>query len=422
MRFSALEDWLAWQETLHPKEIDLGLGRVAAVAATLQLLPQRCPVITVAGTNGKGSCVAMLDAILRAAGYRTGTYTSPHLLRYNERIKINGDAVDDAALCDAFARIDAARGEISLSYFEFGTLAALDILLAAELDVVILEVGLGGRLDAANIVDADAALISSIDIDHVAWLGDDREAIGREKAGIFRSHRPAVCGDAQPPDSLQRYAREIGAQWFAVGDAFDYLREDDHWSWSAGEETWSGLPLPTLVGEHQVGNAAAVLAVLNCLSGRLPVSQDAAAAGLRVVSLPGRFQRIDGPVERILDVAHNAQGGRSLAQTLRSNPVRGQTYLVLGMLADKNVNAFLSSLLVVVDYVYLGGLSVPRGLSGPQLADALEGVLPVDRHRVFTTVCDAHEQALTDARPGDRVVVCGSFYSVAEVIGRQTAQ
>ena len=415
-RFNTLAEWLAWQETLHPLAIDLGLERVAAVARDLDLLTPVCPVITVAGTNGKGSSVALLDAILRAAGYRVGTYTSPHLLRYNERIRIDGDMASDAAICRAFARVDAARGERSLTYFEFGTLAALCLFAEAGLDVMVLEVGLGGRLDAVNILDADVALVTGIDIDHSAWLGSDRDSIGREKAGIFRAGRPAVCGDPTPPASVPDCARALGAHWQGRDGAFSYHRHETDWDWVSGGCRQAGLPFPALPGAHQLDNAAAVLQVLACLEARLPVTRAALEQGLRSVALPGRFQVFPGAVERVLDVAHNPQGGRGLARTLAARPVAGRTPGVLAMLADKDVQAFAEPLLPQVDHWYLAGLDVPRGLDAATLQARLEDRIPPGRRELSATVEAAYQHAMARARPGDRVLVCGSFHTVAAVL------
>lgn len=422
-RFASLDEWLAWQETLHPTEIDLGLERVAAVAADLDLLKPSCPVITVAGTNGKGSCVALLDAVLRAAGCRTGVYTSPHLLAYNERIRVNGRPATDGQLCAAFERIDRVRGERSLTYFEFGTLAALEIFRGAAPDVMVLEVGLGGRLDAVNIIDPDVALVTSIDLDHTAWLGEDREAIGREKAGIFRAGRPAVCGDPSPPASLFASAQGLNARWHARGNSFTVECGDGDWTWRSTERALEHLPLPALSGAHQLDNAAAVLQVLDCLRDTLPVGRDAIESGLRSVRLAGRFERIPGPVERVLDVAHNPQGGRTLARALADAPVSGDTHLVLGMLADKDVKAFVAPLLPLVNTWYPGGLAVPRGLGLDALRERLRDTITQERlGEGGDTVLDAYHHAMAAAHPGDRVVVCGSFYSVAEVAAELDAQ
>ena len=412
-RFDNLGDWLNWQETLHPDPVDLGLERVGAVARRLDLLSPDATVISVAGTNGKGSSVAMLDAIYRAAGYRTATYTSPHLLVYNERIRLDGIPVDDARLCDAFARIDSARGDISLTYFEFGTLAALEIFRAEKPDVIILEVGMGGRLDAVNIIDADAALVTSIDIDHSEWLGEDRETIAREKGGIFRPGRPAVCADPDPPLSLRQSAHSLGADWQALGEQFHRVAESHSWRWLSDGRTLGDLPLPALSGRHQLDNAAGVICVAEQLQARLPVPQQAYARGLRSVALSGRCQVIPGPVEHVLDVAHNRASAHQLAAWLADRPVPGQTWVVLGMLAGKDAAGFNQELSAGVDHWCLAGLTGERGLTAAQLAD-VSGL----GHRAlcFSGIMQALEHTDTHARTGDRVVVTGSFLAVAAAL------
>ena len=360
-RFDSLPAWLAWQETLHPKKIDLGLERVAAVADRLGLLQPEHGVITVAGTNGKGSSVALLATILEAAGYRVGSYTSPHLLRYNERIRISGQAVSDSELCHAFDRVDQARGQGTLSYFEFGTLAALHLFAGADLDIALLEVGMGGRLDAVNIINPDSALVTAIDIDHSAWLGADRESIGREKAGIFRHGRPAVCSDPSPPASVEQTAAGLGAMWFSLGQQFSYRAGADGWDWFGPDSSYRHLPAPALAGAHQLDNAAGVLMTLATLRERFPVQQQAVETGLRNTTLAGRFQSRPGRVDVIFDVAHNPASGRRLAQTLEEFPVTGRTWLVLGMLRDKDAAAFMDSLAHTVDHWCLASLDVERG-------------------------------------------------------------
>lgn len=419
-RFHTLDEWLSWQETLHPSEIELGLERVAAVLRRLQLSQPAFTIVTVAGTNGKGSSVAMLEAILRAAGYRVGAYTSPHLLRYNERIRIDGEAVTDAALCAAFERIDAARGirsqegsqEVSLTYFEFGTLAAMDILQRSGVDIVVLEVGLGGRLDAVNVLDADVALITAIDVDHQAWLGADRETIAGEKAGILRPGRPAVCSDPAPPASLLAAAESLGTPLALLGRDFSAQREGDHWRWQSGDTLLSDLPLPALPGTFQLHNAAGVLAVLSALATDFPVPATAIAQGLQTVNLAGRFQLLPGHPLQILDVAHNAQSARALAENLTHRPCAGRTRLVLAMLDDKDIEAVIACLRPCVDDWYLASLAVPRAAPVARLQQALAGQ-PV---AVFDTVPAAHAAALAASSATDRVVVAGSFYTVAAVL------
>jgi len=411
--FKTLAEWLRWQETLHPRKIDLGLVRVNTVAARMAGVHPARVVITVGGTNGKGSCVAMLDAILRAAGYRVGCYTSPHLLRYNERIRIDGRELDDDNLCAAFQQVDDARGETTLSYFEFGTLAALRLFAGASLDVALLEVGLGGRLDAVNIVDPDVAIVTAIGIDHEQWLGYDRESIAREKAGIFRAGRPAISCDTSPSASLIQAAREIGALWYGLGEQYDFERHGDFWEWRGPSTRHAALPLPALVGPHQLTNAAGALMALELLKERLPLGVTAIREGLSRVSLPGRCQFIPGAVERILDVSHNPHGAGCLAEVLGLSPCPGRTHLVLGMLEDKDVGAFVAALSPVVDLWYPSGLDTERGLSADGLHQRMRGLVPEERMRCCRDVVTACRQARENAVAGDRIVVCGSFFTVA---------
>jgi dihydrofolate synthase/folylpolyglutamate synthase len=415
-RFKSLPDWLAWQESLHPRKIDLGLERVTAVAERLQLLQPDFGVVTVAGTNGKGSSVALLESVLHAAGYRTGCYTSPHLQRYNERIRILGKEVDDASLCSAFACVDKARGDDTLSYFEFGTLAALILFGRAALDIVLLEVGMGGRLDAVNILANDAALITSIDIDHSAWLGTDRESIGREKAGILRAGRPAVCSDPQPPLSVENRARELAAHWYCLGQQFSYQSTDGGWCWQGPNGSYEDLPLPSLAGKHQLNNAAGVLMVLEALAGEFPVTPTAIEHGLQSITLPARCQIQAGDVELVFDVAHNTDSAACLSQVLRNRPVAGVTRMVLAMLDDKDIYGFTAVLEPLVDGWYLATLGGERGLTAYDLQERMcPPGADKDLH-CFQAVSEALRQAKAASVSGDRVVVCGSFVTVAEAL------
>jgi dihydrofolate synthase/folylpolyglutamate synthase len=416
MRFNTLQEWLQWQETLHPAEIELGLERVASVFARLQPEPPPFKVITVAGTNGKGSSVAMLESILLAAGYRVGCYTSPHILRYNERVKIGGIMVDDQQLCDAFARVDQGRGETSLTYFEFGTLAALDIFYRDNLDVVILEVGMGGRLDAVNILAPDVALITSVDIDHRDWLGDDRESIGREKAGIFRANTWAVCNDPRPPRSVIGMAAERDARLLCLGQDYHYDSSAQGWDWYYGNVQRLGLPLPALRGEIQLQNAAGVLMALYCLHDELPLSQNQIRDGLLNVSIAGRFQIIPGTITTIFDVAHNPEAIRSLAQNLGQQPCRGKTLAVFAALKDKDLEAMLQPLCPIIDAWFIAPLPTPRSATVGQLRDAIEASC---QGAAITEAKDSRSglaAAELVARDGDRIIVFGSFFTVAELL------
>lgn len=415
MRFQTLNEWLCWQESLHPVGIDLGLDRPGKVLKTMGLQHPSHTVITVAGTNGKGSSVALLESILLAAGYRVGCYTSPHLLQYNERIRLNGEQVSDELLCQSFERIDQARGETSLTYFEFGTLAAFDLFSRAGLDVAVVEVGLGGRLDAANLLDADVALITAIDVDHAAWLGNDRETIAVEKGGIMRPNRPAVCSDTNPPLSLRDLAAEKGAQFSMLGCDYRYQDKGDSWQWSSGETVRNALPLPALRGKAQLQNAAGVLMVLQQLAKRHPVAPQHLKQGLLGVSLPGRFQLLPGEPITILDVAHNPQSAQVLAANLRAIPVVGKTHAVVAMLADKDIDTTLQQLSGVVTEWYPAGLEVVRGAKGGDLQQALQDIGEECRAN-YATVTEALATARARCESGDRVVIFGSFYTVAEAM------
>lgn len=416
MRFDSLADWLRWQETLHPREVELGLDRVRAVAERLDLLRPACPVITVGGTNGKGSTLACLEAIYTRAGYRTGLYTSPHLIRYNERIRIGQCEAGDADIMAAFAAVDRARGDTSLTYFEFGTLAALWLCRQTAVDVMLLEVGLGGRLDAVNILDADVAVVTSIGLDHMDWLGGTRELIAREKAGIFRAGRPAICAEPDPPADLAAVAGECGAHWYALNHTFGHRRgRDGHWDWWSLQREWTDLPLPALGAGVQLHNAAAALMAIDCLQSRLPVARAAVTAGLTAARVPGRCQCLKhAGVELVLDVAHNSQAADALADWLRDRPVTGRTRAVYAGLADKDVRTVTAPLLPAVDCWYVGSLSGTR-------ARHADSVLPVLAQAgadatAFGDVASALRAALADSRPGDRVLVFGSFLTVGEAL------
>lgn len=411
-RFRTLPEWLHWQESLHYPAIALGLDRCRSVAQRLGLLPAPFVVLTVGGTNGKGSCTTLLDLILRADGYKVGKYTSPHLLRYNERICIDGTEADDAALCRVFDQVDRARDDVTLTFFEFGTLAALLLFRNAGVDVAVMEVGLGGRLDAVNILDADAALISSVDLDHEAWLGSDRESIGAEKAGIFRSGRPAVCADPGPPDSVRRGAVETGAQLFLLQRDYGYTDSGATWEWRCGEIRLAGLPAPGRLHACQIQNAAGVLTLLHSVAGRCPVSSMAIRTGLETFAVPGRFQIVPGAVAVVLDVAHNPQAARALAVSLGRLPCAGTTRAVLGMLRDKNHAAFIEALASHVGDWHVATLEGERGFPGQELARIVKSAAPGARLSVWPDVAAALRSAQSAAQPGDRIVVTGSFITV----------
>lgn len=404
-----LEAWLRWQESLHPQAIALGLERVSAVAHALGLPAAGPRTITVAGTNGKGSSTVLLGGIYRAAGYRTGVYTSPHLRRYNERVAVEGRPVPDADLVRAFTAIEARRGDVPLTYFEYGTLAALWLFREARVQVQVLEVGLGGRLDAVNLVDADAALLTSIGVDHVEFLGSDREGIAAEKAGVLRAGRPAVCADPAPPRAIAARAQALGAPLWQLGRDYRCQPVADAWNFLAPGAHYKKLPPPALRGAAQYWNAAGALAVVTRLQPLLPVPEHAIRTGLAGLRLPGRFER-RGNV--ILDVAHNVEAARALADNLAATPAAGLR-LVVGMLADKPLEGFLQVLAPRAVAIHVGALPPPRGLAGDALARRVRAVAP--QARLHASVQEAFGQARAEALEGEIVVVCGSFLTVAAV-------
>lgn len=426
----SLSAWLSQIESLHPKTIEMGLERVARVKQALQIEFQ-CPVIVVGGTNGKGSTCAMLEAILLQAGYRVGCYTSPHLLHFNERARVNGVPASDAALCAQFAAVEAMRGDTPLTYFEFTTLAILHLFQQSALDVVILEVGLGGRLDAVNVIDADCSIVTSVDLDHMDYLGSTREQIGWEKAHIYRSGKPAICCDPAPPQSLVQHAERIGADLRLFGRDFNYSgqmgQQRQQWDYSGRHQRRHSLAYPALRGANQLLNATGALAALEALQDRLPISQQAVRQGLAVVELPGRFQALAGRPTVILDVAHNPHAAAVLAQNLSSMAFYPATHCVLGMLQDKDSAGVVRHLAGQIDHWYLATLEGARGASAEQLRAVLttQGIVqqPVDGHRpngvtvqCFDTPAQAFRAARETAAESDRILVCGSFHTVADVM------
>ncbi len=418
MRYQNLAEWLEWQESLHPKSIELGLDRVRQVFQRLHPEPPPFTVITISGTNGKGSSAALLESIFLSAGYRTGSYSSPHLLRYNERIRIRGEEADDGKICAAFQRIDEARGDISLTYFEFGTLAALDLFYRTPLDVVLLEVGLGGRLDAVNIIDSDVALITSIGIDHTDWLGDDRSDIAREKAGIMRANRPAVCSDGDIPMAVYDEANHLGSQLYCLGRDFNYAQNDDHWFWMGRDGQQQAFPFPALSGQHQLQNASGVLMVVECLSESLPVSDESIQQALKNLHVTGRQQMLASKPGWIFDVAHNAQSAEALAELLKTGKKQTRTHAIVGMLQDKDISATLSPMLPYVSDWHCVDLAVPRAAKARHLHDVLANLSPGVNVTVYEGVTEAMAQLEKRPDKKELVVVFGSFYTVAEALQR----
>ena len=419
MRRRSLREWLEWQSTLHPSAVDLGLDRCRRVRDAMGLEISSVPRIVVAGTNGKGSCVAFLEAMLTAAGLRAGAYTSPHLVRYNERVRIGARAVSDAALVEAFDRVDAARGDVSLTFFEFGTLAAADVIERARVDVAVMEVGLGGRLDAVNAFEPDVSLITAIGVDHRAWLGDDRESVGREKAGIMRTAVPCVIGERSPPRSVTGYARAMGAPCRILGRDYGYERRSDHWRWWGPGRTVDDLPLPALAGRHQLDNAAACLAVLDALPPHVGVGDDAVCRGIAGARIAGRLQWLDAPARVLVDVAHNALGAEALAAYLASLRPRPRRRAVCGVLGDKDAAAMLRALAPEIDVWYFASLPGSRGRDARELA----GKLPCEAVGLtFDSVEVAFEAALGHRSEGEEIVVFGSFVTVERVLRLATSR
>ncbi len=421
---NTLTEWLDHCERLHPKAIDMGLERVRIVAERMQIRFD-CPVITVAGTNGKGSTCAMLEAILSQAGYRTGVYSSPHLVHFEERLRLGQESVAATELVAAFARVERARcpvdaraQTVSLTYFEFSTLAILEIMTHSGLDVAILEVGLGGRLDATNIIDTDCAIITSIDLDHTELLGSDRESIGREKAGIMRTDRPVVVSDPVPPQSVIDHALEVGADLWRFGHDFNVSGDKQQWGWAGRGRRYSGLAYPALRGANQLVNAAGVLAALTALRERLPVTAQALRNGLALVALPGRFQIVVGQPTLVLDVAHNPHSVAALAANLDAMGFFPTTHAVMGAMADKDLEAMLSRLQPLVERWYFTDLPLARAARGADLQAHWE------RHNTrqdalahsFASPAAALQAALAAADPADRIVVFGSFHTVGGVL------
>lgn len=425
---TTLPEWLAHAERLHPVTIDMGLERVQRVAQRMGLA-LACPVITVAGTNGKGSTCAMLEAIYTQSGYRTGVYTSPHLVHFEERCRIAGEPVATGDLLPAFAEVEEARKgqggdeEISLSYFEFTTLAILRTLSRAGLDVAILEVGLGGRLDAVNIIDADCAVITCIALDHMALLGNSREAIGFEKAGIMRTGRPVVVSDPVPPQSVLDRALEIGAQLWRIGKDFHFAGDQQQWGWamhpSHGGRRYAGLAYPALRGANQLVNASGALGAVEALRSKLPVTAQAVRNGLALVELPGRFQIVPGTPTLVLDVAHNPHSVAALTENLDAMGYYPTTHAVFGAMADKDLDAMVERIAPLIDRWHLTDLPLPRASTAAALAETLKAHPATAKSTVagcHASPMAALQAAVSLADPADRIVVFGSFFTVGGVL------
>jgi dihydrofolate synthase/folylpolyglutamate synthase len=419
---TTLPDWLALLESRHAEvHIDMGLDRVRTVKERMGLRFD-CPVIMVAGTNGKGSTCAMLESILLRAGYRVGLYIKPHFLDFNERARINGENAGDAALVEAFDVVESQRGEVDLTYFEFTTLAIMQLLSKSAIDVAILEVGLGGRLDAVNVVDADVSIVTSIDIDHKDYLGETREEIGFEKAGIFRPGKPAICSDPVPPQSLLKHAEEIGADLWLLGRDFNYQGDKQQWSYGGRTQRRNSLAYPALRGANQLLNASAALAALEVLRPQLPVGAQEARTGLALVELPGRFQVLPGRPTVILDVAHNPHAAATLAQNIGNMGFAPFTFAVFGIMQDKDIDGVVDAMAQHVDHWCVAGLASPRSANAPELAAKLAARKPAGAKpeefsaTAFANPAEAFANAMSRAGENDRIVVFGSFYTVAGVM------
>ena len=419
---TTLPDWLAMLETRHSEtQINMGLDRVQAVKARMQLA-FACPVIMVAGTNGKGSTCAMLESVLLRAGYKVGLYIKPHFLDFNERARVLGEMASDEQIVASFNAVEAVRGDTPLTYFEFTTLAILHLLSQAQLDVAILEVGLGGRLDAVNVIDADVAIVTSVDIDHTDYLGDTREAIGFEKAGIFRPGKAAICSDPVPPQSLIDHAEAIGADLWLMGRDFNYSGDKQQWNYGGREQRRNSLAYPSLRGANQIPNATAVLAALEVLKLKLPVGAQEVRTGLVTVELPGRFQVLPGRPSVILDVAHNPHAASALNQNLGNMGFHPYTYAVFGSMQDKDIDGVLAAMREHVDHWCLTGLPSPRAATASELAAKVQIMLEdkpdSSEHTVsiFDDPAQAFANAMSRAGENDRIVVFGSFLTVAGVM------
>jgi len=413
-----LADWLAHCERLHPKTIELTLDRVAGVKARLGIA-FAAPTIVVAGTNGKGSTCAMLEAIALAAGYRVGLYSKPHLVHFEERCRVGGKSVDAEALLPHFEAVERARGDVSLTYFEFTLLAIASLFAATPLDLVILEVGLGGRLDAVNSFDGDCAVITSIDVDHVEYLGTDRESIGREKAGVMRAGKPAVVSDPVPPRSVIEEAARLGADLWLAGRDFRHSGDRQQWTWSGRKTRLSGLGYPALRGANQLLNASGVLAAFEALRERLPISAQAIRTGLALVELPGRFQIVPGQPAIVLDVAHNPHAVAALALNLDQMGFFPRTHAVFGAMRDKDIDAMLTRMAPLVDHWHFTDLPTARAANAAMILErfrALEVKGPTATLATHASPTDALAAAMNGADPADRIVVFGSFYTVGGVL------
>ena len=410
-----LTDWLGYIESIHPSTIDLTLERTRIVIERLNL-DVSFPILTIGGTNGKGSTCSILESIYREAGYKVACYTSPHFLNFNERIKIQALAVSDEVICEAFSRIESAREGVTLTYFEYGTIAAMIIFSEAHVDVAILEVGLGGRLDAVNVFDADCAIVTTVDLDHMDYLGHTREAIGFEKAGIYRTEKTAICGDFDPPQSLIKHAELIHADLKIIGKDFGYEAHHDSFDFLIDSTFVMNLPLPKLQGDFQLANATNALMAVKAMEDKLPLTEISIQKGITLTLLPGRFQEVKKMPSLILDVAHNPQAARSLSHNLKTHVVLGKTIAVFSILKDKDIFGVINELNLDIDDWFIAEIQNERAASIENISNTIQKINLSAHIEAFKNIQEAYQFASKEVRRNDRIIVFGSFFTVADIM------
>jgi dihydrofolate synthase/folylpolyglutamate synthase len=410
-----LTDWLGYIESIHPSTIDLTLERIKIVIERLNL-DISFPILTVGGTNGKGSTCSILESIYREAGYKVACYTSPHFLNFNERIKIQTLAVSDEVICEAFSRIESAREDVTLTYFEYGTIAAMIIFSEAHVDVAILEVGLGGRLDAVNVFDADCAIVTTVDLDHMDYLGHTREAIGFEKAGIYRTEKTSICGDFDPPQSLIKHAELIHADLKIIGKDFGYEAHHDSFDFLIDSTFVMNLPLPKLQGDFQLANATNALMAVKAMEDKLPLTEISIQKGITLTLLPGRFQEVKKMPSLILDVAHNPQAARSLSHNLKTHVVPGKTIAVFSILKDKDIFGVINELNLDIDDWFIAEIQNERAASIENISNTIQKINPSAHIETFKNIQEAYQFASKEVTRNDRIIVFGSFFTVADIM------
>ena len=410
-----LTDWLGYIESIHPSTIDLTLERIKIVIERLNL-DISFPILTVGGTNGKGSTCSILESIYREAGYKVACYTSPHFLNFNERIKIQTLAVSDEVICEAFSRIESAREGVTLTYFEYGTIAAMIIFSEAHVDVAILEVGLGGRLDAVNVFDADCAIVTTVDLDHMDYLGHTREAIGFEKAGIYRTEKTSICGDFDPPQSLIKHAELIHADLKIIGKDFGYEAHHDSFDFLIDSTFVMNLPLPKLQGDFQLANATNALMAVKAMEDKLPLTEISIQKGITLTLLPGRFQEVKKMPSLIFDVAHNPQAARSLSHNLKTHVVPGKTIAVFSILKDKDIFGVINELNLDIDDWFIAEIQNERAASIENISNTIQKINPSAHIEAFKNIQEAYQFASKEVTRNDRIIVFGSFFTVADIM------